>query len=165
MKKLLYSLLVVLCVTAVIAHPHFRKTLTVTLPGDITATLSYQTAPANESRAANAAVGSFASPRGPRLTLSGALTSGSTSIPAGEYTVGVIKNGADDWSIALYPGRVARGQAPDMSKLIKLDSTYTSSNGTREHMSIDITAGEGKLANRAVLLIQFGSMSCSGALT
>ncbi len=163
--KRIAVLSVVLCIVAsIFAHPHFRKTLTVKL-GEVEATLTYQTATANESRAANTAVGSFVSPRGPRLTLSAALTSGATSIPAGEYTIGVVKESASDWSIALYPGRLGRGATPDKSKIIKLDSVYSNSNGTREHMMIDITAGQGKLAGRAVLFIHFGSMSCAGALT
>ena len=168
-------LIIWLCVTmalalfvstvGLLAHPHFNKTIVVKLPAGVEATLAYNTTPANESHAKDAAVGSFLTPRRPTLKLSGEVTAGSVTIPAGEYTIGVLKNGESDWSMALYPGRVSRGQAPDTSKLIKLESMFESGAGTAGHMLIDITPGSGKFEGKAVLTLHFGSMFLAAVLS
>jgi len=115
--------------------------------------------------AQNAKVGAFTTPRAPKLTLSGELKAGAITLPAGDYTIGVIKNGDNDWTMALYPGALARGTEPDMSKIIKLDSMFTTSHGTAEHMTIDITPGHGKQEGKAVLLLQFGTLYLAGSLS
>ena len=91
--------------------------------------------------------------------------SGSTAIPAGEYTIGVIKNGANDWTMALHKGKLGRGDQPDMANVIKLDSMYSSSEGSADHMLIDITPGKGKFEGKAVLTLHFGTMFLAGALS
>ena len=148
----------------VTAHPHFNKTITVSL-GGVEATIAYNTTPANEEHARSAAVGSFVTPRRPTLTLSGDLSAGSLTIPAGEYTIGVVKNSDSDWSMALHPGRIGRGQSPDSSSLIKLDSMFSSSAGTAHHMLIDISPGDGRLEGKAVLTLHFGTMFLAAALS
>jgi hypothetical protein len=147
-----------------LAHPHFRKTVTAKL-GTVDVTVAYQTVPSNEIHAQNAKVGAFTTPRAPKLTLSGELKAGAVTLPAGDYTIGVIKNGDNDWTMALYPGVLARGTEPDMSKIIKLDSMFTTSHGTAEHMTIDITPGHGKQEGKAVLLLQFGTLYLAGILS
>ena len=42
-------------------------------------------------------------------------------MPAGDYTIGVIKNGDKDWTMALYPGVLGREDKPDVAKAIKLE--------------------------------------------
>ena len=64
--------------------------------------------PANEIHAAKAAVGTFVTPRRPILKLSGEIKAGAVTVPAGEYTIGVIKNSENDWTMALYPGAPPR---------------------------------------------------------
>lgn len=61
---------VLLAATLVMAHPHFNKTVIVKLPGGTEATITYNTTPANEANAVKAAVGTFVTPRQPRLKLS-----------------------------------------------------------------------------------------------
>jgi len=150
---------------ALLAHPHFNKTVTAKLPSGVEATVTYNTTPANETHAANAAVGSFVTPRRPRLKLAGEVMAGGVTIPAGEYVIGVIKNGANDWTMALAPGDAPRGAPVDMSKVIKLESAYSGSEGTAAHMLIDITPGKGKFEGRAVLTLHFGKLFLSGALS
>jgi N-acetylmuramoyl-L-alanine amidase len=67
--------------------------------------------------------------------------------------------------MALYPGALARGTEPDMSKIIKLDSQFTNSHGTSEHMTIYITPGHGKQDGKAVLLLHFGTLYLAGSLS
>jgi hypothetical protein len=150
--------------TAVIAHPHFNKTISATLPQGVELTITYNTTPANEMRAQSVKVGEFVTPRGPVLKLSGEMKSEKAAIPAGEYTIGVIKNGEKDWTLALYPGRLARGQAADLAKAIKLESVFEGDKGTAEHMLIDVTPGHGKFEGKAVLTLHFGSLFLSGLL-
>jgi hypothetical protein len=147
-----------------LAHPHFRKTVTAKL-GTVDVTVAYQTVPSNEMHAQNAKVGAFTTPRAPILTLSAELKAGAITLPAGDYTIGVIKNSDKDWTMALSPGKLARGTEPDMSKIIKLDSMFTTSHGTAEHMTIDITPGHGKQEGKAVLLLQFGTLYLAGSLS
>lgn len=164
-RIVLASFLLLAVTPLLLSHPHFAKTVTATLPGGVEATISYNTTPANEIHAANAAVGAFVTPRGPRLKLSAELAAGSVKIAAGEYVIGVIKNSGTDWTMALYQGTLRRGETPDASKVIKLDSMYSSAAGKAEHMLIDITPGSGKFEGKAVLTLHFGAMYLSGALS
>ncbi len=150
----------------VAAHPHFNKTITVKLPSGVEAVITYNTTPANEANATKAAVGAFVTPRRPMLKLSAEVKAGGVTIPAGEYTIGVIKNSEDDWTMALFPGQVPRGQEPDASKLVKLESMYAKgAEGAAPHMLIDISPGSGKFEGRAVLTIHFGTLFLAGALS
>ena len=149
----------------VFAHPHFNKTVTAKLPSGADATVAYNTTPANEMRAASVAVGAFVTPRRPTLKLSAETKAGAVTVPAGEYTIGVIKNSEKDWTMALYPGVVPREGTPDVTKAIKLESQFAAAAGTAEHMLIDITPGSGKLAGRAVLTLHFGTLFLAGALS
>jgi hypothetical protein len=148
-----------------LAHPHFQKTIVVKLPSGTEVTLTYVTTPANEMRAAAVKVGAFVTPRRPVLKLSSELKVGAVTLAAGEYTIGVIKNGDNDWTMALYPGVLERTATPDVAKAIKLDSAYSSAQGKAEHMLLDVTPGEGKFEGKAVLTLHFGTMFLAAALT
>src|SRR5205814_5026594 len=140
-----FFVLAMAAASAAVAHPHFQKTVPAQLPGGVEATITYGTTPANEMRASEVKAGTFVTPRRPMLKLSGELKAGATTLPAGEYTIGVIKNSETDWTMALYPGRLPMGgAAPDASKAIKLESTYSGTAGKADHMLIDITPGSGK---------------------
>jgi hypothetical protein len=156
---------VLLTAATAAAHPHFNKTVTAKLPSGADATITYNTTPANEVHASKAAVGTFVTPRRPMLKLSAEVKAGAVTIPAGEYTIGVIKNSETDWTMALYAGAVERGATPDVAKTIKLESEFSAKHGPAEHMLIDITPGDGKLAGRAVLTLHFGTLFLSGALS
>ena len=157
---------VLLLAATAAAHPHFNKTVTAKLPSGADATITYNTTPANEIHAAKAAVGTFVTPRRPLLKLSGEIKTGAVTIPAGDYTIGVIKNSETDWTMALYPGAIPRGgEAVDVAKAIKLDSLFSTAQGTAEHMLLDISPGDGKLEGRAVLTLHFGHLFLAGALS
>jgi len=158
--------LTLLTAAAAIAHPHFNKTVTAKLPSGVDATITYNTTPANEIRATEAAVGTFVTPRRPTLKLSGEIKAGAVTVPAGEYTIGVIKNSANDWTMALYPGAPPRPpEVTDVAKTIKLESAFFTDHGTAEHMLIDISPGAGKFEGRAVLTLHFGHLFLAGALS
>jgi hypothetical protein len=147
------------------AHPHFNKTVTAKLPSGAEAVITYNTTPANETRAASVVVGTFVTPRRPTLKLSADVKAGAITIPAGEYTIGVIKNSEKDWTMALYPGSVPREGTPDIAKAVKLESFFSTERGLAEHMLIDITPGAGKLEGRAVLTLHFGNLFLAGAIS
>lgn len=156
--------LVLMDTCLVLAHPHFDKNIVVKLPSGVQLTVAYNTTPANELHATNTPVNQFVTPRGPRITLSGELKAGNVTIPAGEYTIGMIKTGNTDWTLALLPGRPGRG-AVDMGKVIKLDSMFASNMGDADHMLIDVTPGKGKFEGKAVLTVHFGNLFLAGALS
>ncbi len=93
------------------------------------------------------------------------LIRGSVTIPAGEYVIRVIKNGEDDWTMALYAGQLRRGEKADMSKVIKLESLFSTAEGKAPHMLLDISPGNGKFEGRTVLTLHFGSLFLAGALS
>lgn len=163
--KLGVFVFVLLGATVLSAHPHFNKELTAYLPGNVEATITYQTVPANEEHTQNAPNGSFVTPNSPLLTLSGDLMAGSLSIPAGEYIVGVIKNSSSDWTLALYPGKLGRGETPEDSDLIKLDSMFFTVSEPVEHLTLDFTPGHGRHEGKAVLAIHFGTLALHGSLS
>jgi hypothetical protein len=147
------------------AHPHFNKSITADLPGGVQAVITYNTTPANETRATDAPLGVFTTPRAPKLKLAADLKSGEKVVlPAGEYVIGVIKLSATDWTMALYPGAIARGTTPDPAKVIKLESIFDGKVAPADHMLIDITPGHGKFEGKAVLTLHFGSLFLSGLL-
>lgn len=168
MKKLWILLLalglVLAATTWMTAHPHINKSITAKLTG-AEATVTYNTVPANEDRVKKAAVGEFLNPRNPKLKLSAEVKAGSVTMAAGEYTIGVIKNGDKDFTLALYPGTPARGSAPDMAKMLKLDSQLDTTHGNAEHLTIDIAPGTGKLKGKVVLLVHYGTLFLEGALS
>ena len=154
-----------LVASAAFAHPHFNKTVTATLGENVQVTITYNTTPANEAHAQSAKVGEFVTPRRPALKLSAELKAGKVTLPAGEYTIGVIKNADKDWTLALYPGLLQRGATPDSAKAIRLDSIFSADHGTADHMLVDVTPGHGKFEGKAVLTLHFGSLFLAGALS
>jgi hypothetical protein len=165
MKKLTQAALLSLVAAAAVAHPHFNKTITADLPGGVQAVITYNTTPANETRATDAPVGVFTTPRAPKLKLSADLKSGEkVLLTAGEYVIGVIKTSATDWTMALYSGTITRGTPPDPAKVIKLDSIFDAKIAPADHMLIDITPGKGKFEGKAVLTLHFGTMFLSGLI-
>ena len=164
MKKVLVLAVVLLSATALVAHPHFQKTTTAKLSDTVEVSLSFFTVPANMSHLADIATGDFVSPGLPKFKSGNAITAGGASIPAGTYTVGVIKNGADDWTMALSPGELGFGDKPDMSKLIKLDSSFMKGNDPVAHLVVDVFPGSGKFEGKAVILLGFGTMWVEGLI-
>ena len=164
MKRTVFAAVFASVAAVAVAHPHFNKTITAKLPSGADVTITYNTTPSNEMHAANAKVGEFVTPRQPKLKLSAEVKSGAQAIPAGEYTIGVIKTSDKDWTMALFPGAIARGAAVDMTKVMKLDSMLESGKGTAEHMLVDLTPGHGKFEGKAVLTLHFGSLFLSGLI-
>ena len=165
MKSIGRGLALSLVAAGAIAHPHFNKTVTATLAPGVEVTITYNTTPSNETHATSAKVGEFVTPRRPVLKLSAEVKAGALTIPAGEYTIGVIKNAEKDWTLALYPGRLQRGDVPDATKAIRLPSVFSADHGTAHHMLIDVTPGDGTLEGKAVLTLHFGTLFLAGALS
>ena len=165
MKRSLAAVSVLTLAVSAMAHPHFNKTITADLPGGVSAVITYNTTPANETRATEAPIGIFTTPRAPKLKLSADIKSGDkVVVAAGDYIIGVVKVSATDWTMALYQGPLARGAAPDPAKVIKLDSIFDSKIAPADHMLIDITPGHGKFEGKAVLTLHFGTLFLSGLL-
>lgn len=165
MKRTLTALAVLALAVTAMAHPHFNKTITADLPGGVQAVITYNTTPANETRATDAPIGVFTTPRSPKLKLSADLKSDEkVLLAAGEYVIGVVKVSATDWTMALYNGTLARGAAPDPAKVIRLDSIFDSKVAPAAHMLIDITPGHGKFEGKAILTLHFGTLFLSGLL-
>ncbi len=163
MKKSILMLLTAgLVMSLVLAHPHMRKSVTAKL-GDSEVTLRYFTAPINMDHVANVGVGEFR--RGANLKVGADLQTGGATIAAGDYTVGCIRDGEKAWTMVLYPGALGRGESPDMSKLIKLDSHFSTDMGSVDHVTFDISPGAGSLSGRAAVIWRFGDHHLAGAIS
>ncbi len=160
MKKLGIFGIAILLLSAVglLAHPHIQKTVTAKLDA-AELTLNYYTSPANMEHVKNTEAGVFKG--GARLTVSGDLG----KVPAGEYTVGALKNEDGSWVMALYPGKLGYGASPDMSKLIKLSSSLSKDHGTAHHTSFDLAPGSGEQEGQLTLVWHFGPLHLAGALS
>ena len=145
-----------------LAHPHLQKKVT-TKVGDNEVSLNYFTAPANLEHVKGVAVGSFTRSFA-QLSVATDLDAGGVSVPAGDYTVGTIRKGESDWQMALYPGQVGRGESPDTSKLIKLNSSFSTDQGTADHIYFDILPGVGKMEGKTTLIWHFGPLYLAAAL-
>ena len=142
--KYAYSLTALLFIgmsVTAFSHPHFSKSLKATLPSKVEASVSYYTVPANMSHIEKIKVGGFV-PSHATLSLSGAASSGSTSVSAGEYTIGAIR-GSTDWTLVLHP-KLAQGHTPDPSKLIRLESWFFNFRGNSPPFLLRCDAGTWK---------------------
>ncbi len=155
--------LLLLSAAAALAHPHLSKTVTAKLDNGTELKLSYYTSPANMDHVAKAQAGEF-KPAAARIEVSADLDAAGVMIAAGEYTLGAIKNGDDDWSMALYPGRLGYGASPDASKLIQLKSQLSKDHGTAHHIVYDLVPGSGDQEGHLTLIWHFGSLHLSGVL-
>ena len=162
MKKVLLACLVLFTASVVVAHPHFRKKISVTM-GDNEVSVSFFTVPANMSHLEGLKDGQYVSPGRPSLKIGADLKGGSATIPAGTYQVGAVKKGAG-WTMVLYPGELGRGEQPDLAKAIKLDSQFNKSSETAEHLVVDIGPGWGKNEGKAVVLLGFGNLWLDGVI-
>ena len=163
MKKLLaLGGLLFLTASVAVAHPHFRKTISVKM-GEQEVSVSFFTVPANMTHLEGVADGGFVAPGNPSLKIAADLKGGSATIPAGTYLVGAIKKG-DGWTMVLYPGKLERGEKPDLSKVIKLDSQFKKSGDSTEHLVVDIGPGWDKNEGKAVVLIGFGDLWLDGVI-
>lgn len=147
----------------VTGHPHFQKTTTCKV-GNAEAKLEYFTAPANMEHVKNVKTGEFVKSFA-KLTLGQELTVGGTSLPAGEYQVGAIKNSDNDWTMGLHKGALGFRDAPDPSKVIKLPSMFSKNHGKAAHIYFDISPGFGKFDGKPVLVWHFGDLYLVGALS
>ena len=161
-KSILILLTAGLVMSLVLAHPHMRKSVTAKV-GDSEVTLQYFTAPINMDHVAKVGVGDFR--RGANLKVGADLMVGGATIAAGDYTVGCIRDGKKAWTMVLYPGRLGRGESPDMSKLIKLDSHFSTEMGSVDHVTFDISPGAGSLSGRAAVIWRFGDHHLTGAIS
>ncbi len=164
MKKAIALAVVLLTATALIAHPHFQKTTTAKISYTVEVSLSFFTVPANMEHVAKIGTGEFTSPGLAKFETATAITAGSASIPAGTYTVGVVKKSDSDWQMVLSPGELGFGDSPDKAKLIELDSTFMKSNDPVGHLVVDIFPGDGKFEGKAVILLGFGTMWVQGLI-
>lgn len=161
-KSLLILLTAGLVMSLVPAHPHMRKSVTAKL-GDSEVTIQYFTAPINMDHVGEVGVGDFR--RGANLNIGGDLQAGDTTIAAGDYTVGCIRNGEKTWTMVLSPGKLGRGESPDKSQLINLDSHFSTDMGSVEHVTFDISPGSGSLSGRAAVVWRFGDHYLAGAIS
>ena len=161
-KSLLFLLTAGLVMSLVLAHPHLRKSVTAKV-GDSEVTIEYVTVPANMEHIGSVGVGDFR--RGANLKVGADLQAGEATIAAGDYTVGCIRDGEKAWTMVLSHGKLGRGESPDMSNLIKLDSHFSTEMGSVDHVSFDISPGSGSLSGRATVIWRFGDHHLAGAIS
>lgn len=139
-------------------HPHLVKTVTTDLPGAVEVSARYQTAPAGEVNPESSPTNRFLNVWAASLQVAGDVRSGATAIPAGRYTVGLIKKNSNDWTLALHPGRLGQKEAAVSPRLIRLDTLFSRSKGESEHLVIDFDLGTGRFEDEVVLTFHLGTL-------
>lgn len=162
-KSIVLCAVLMLLGISLYAHPHIQKSVSAKL-GDVDAKLSFYTSPANPTHVENAQADQFSTGYA-RLSLSSDITVGALTIPAGDYTVGAVKDSSGAWTMALSPGKLDYGQQADMSKLLKLESMFSMSEGTATHVDFNISPGLGEMEGRATLVWHYGKLFLAGALS
>ena len=135
-------------------HPHFSKKISMKL-GDVETELTYFTAPANMEHVKGVKSGAFNAGFA-TLKLGGDVKIGDQTLKAGEYTVGAVKNGDNDWTMGVHFGRLGFGATPDESKVTKLKSSFSTEHGNAAHIYFDIMPGHGDTEGKTVLIWHFG---------
>lgn len=158
MKRLILLAMFLVANGALTAHPHIGKTVTATLPGGTEVSVSYSMTPAGEVDPAAAPVDTFINPWAPLLRVSQPVQSGSVDIPEGMYTLGLIKSSSGEWVLALHPGRLRQKEMPLGPKVTRLDSVFSSSEGTADHLVVDFGLGKDKLEGKVVVTFHLGSV-------
>jgi hypothetical protein len=111
-----------------------QQDLTAKLPSGVDLTVTYNTTPSNETHAQNAKVGEFVTPRRPTLELSASSRAPWLRFrPANRRSAS--SNADGDWTMALYPGALARGAVADAGKLIKLEAMFEKGKARRNTCS------------------------------
>ena len=139
-------------------HSHLVKTVTANLPGPVEVSARYQTASAGEVNPDSTPAGKFMNVWAASLQVSEDVRSGATEIPAGRYTVGLIKKDSIDWTLALYPGRLGQKEAVVTPKMVLLDTLFSRSSGRSEHLAIDFNLGTGRFEGEVVLTFHLGTL-------
>ena len=124
------------CHVAGAGPSHMRKSVTAKL-GDSEVTLQYFTAPINMEHVGKVAVGDFR--RGAGFKVGADLQAGETTIAAGDYTVGCIRDGEKAWTMVLSPGQLRRGESPDREQTDQAGLPFSTEMGSVDHVTFDIS--------------------------
>ena len=148
---------------AVHSHPHFRKTVTASLPG-LEVKIEYTTYPWNPAHLAEVKEGFVFHCGNALVELNAPAKHGSLTIPAGKYLLRARAGNADDWTFLLIPALEGRNAKPDLTKAIALPTKTFTGRPVEYHLSLDICAGHGETDNMALFVLQWGDRRLEGQL-
>ena len=102
----------------------------------------------------------FALPEGPLLNVEGDFE-GRRPLPAGLYSIGLVKQRDGGFYIALYPGDIRQARrAPRLNIIIPLVTSSVASAGANSPLMIDIVENQGA----ALLKVELADVSLEGQL-
>jgi hypothetical protein len=163
-KRTLVLLAAIIVCGAVVAHPHFSKTVTAELSGN-ELKLNFTTYPYSAEHLAEVADGFVFHCGRAVLDVKGAFSSGTAAIPAGSYLVRARARSVDDWTLFLVPAAAAgAGSNVDLSKGIELDTTTLTGLPTVHHLDLDLYSGHGETDGKLILAVAFGERKLEGTL-
>ncbi len=163
-KRAMVLFAAVLICGAVLAHPHFSKTVTAQL-GDNELKLNFTTYPYNAEHLSEVTDGFVFHCGRAVLDVKGNFNSGTAAIPAGSYLVRARARNLDDWKLFLVPSDAAgNGSNLDLSKGIELETHTLTGLPTEHHLDLDLYSGHGETDGKMILGVAFGERKLEGTL-
>jgi len=163
-KRAILVFAAVLVCGAVLAHPHFSKTVSAEL-GDNELKLNFTTYPYNADHLSEVTDGFVFHCGRAVLDVKGNFNSGSRAIPAGSYLVRARARNLDDWTLFLVPADTAgNGNSVDLSKGIELKTRTLTGLPTVHHLDLDLYSGHDETDGKMILGVAFGERKLEGTL-
>ena len=163
-KRTLVLLAAIIVCSAVVAHPHFSKTVTAQL-GANELKLSFTTYPYSAEHLAEVGDGFVFHCGRAVLDVKGDFSSGTVAIPAGSYLVRARARNVDDWTLFLIPADAAGdGSNADLSRGIELETATLTGLPTVHHLDLDLYSGHGETDGKVILAVAFGERKLEGSL-
>lgn len=169
MKKIVsIAALLMLLTGIVIAHPHFKKTITASLDKGPELKLEHITLPYNEVHLKEVKPGFVFHCGRAKLNISKDVVSGNTKIPAGSYHLRAKAKTVDDWTLVLVPESAVKSQA-DMPKALEsalaLNTKTLTNHPNSEHLELNIMPGHSKAGDQLIVSVGFGTRVVEGVLS
>ncbi len=148
LQSVFLAIAILLCISMAVAHPHFQRTSNISMGEGQDVTITHVTFPWNEANPERMPAGGW-TVGGAKVANSMALTSGSTSIPAGEYGLKINKEGKG-FSMQLVDGE----------KTFDLETKNTTGLADQDHLMIDIhVTGEA-----GFVVLRYGTFSVASKI-
>ena len=148
LKSVFLAIAILLTISMAVAHPHFNRTSKISMGQGQDVTITHVTFPWNEANPDRMPADGWAV-GGAKVATTMALTSGGTSIPAGEYGVKINK-ASKGFSMQLTSG----------DKTYDLESKNTTGLSDQDHLMIDIHV----TGDFGYVVLRYGTFSVAGQI-
>lgn len=170
MRRVAFSILILILVSGVVlAHPHFRKTITASIQKGPEFKLEHITLPYNEARLKEVKENFIFNCGYAKLTVSKNVESGNAKIPAGTYLLRARAKTVDDWTLILLPESAAgpggKVEPEAAVTALKLQTKTLTGRPKADHLEWNIMPGHGATDGKIIISLAFGSRVLESVFT